>query len=309
MDDLDRALAGAAGRVARDVPLAPFTTYRLGGPAALLFEPASVTDLELLAGVITERRPEAPSILVLGRGSNIVIADSGWPGVVVRMGPSFGDISMDGQTIAGAGAPMPTVANAAARRGLAGVEFMVAIPGSIGGGVRMNAGAHDAEMSDVLVSVRVVSLEDGQVGDVRASDLNLRYRASDLGDEDVVIAAELALHDETPDVVAGRVAQYRQHRAATQPGAAQNAGSVFKNPPGDHAGRLVEAAGLKGFRVGGARVSDVHANFFIAESVATATDVKALVENVRARVLDEFGVDLVPEVRFVGDFETPVGTR
>lgn len=309
VDDLARALAAAQGRVERDVVLAPFTTYRLGGPAALFFEPASVGDLDLLARVLGDRGPDAPPVLVLGRGSNLVIADGGWPGVVVRIGSAFSNVTMDGGVVVGAGAPMPSVANAAARRGLSGVEFMVAIPGSIGGGVRMNAGAHDADLAGVLVRARVVSLRAGEVSDVAAPDLELGYRTSNVGEQDVVIRAELSLAEDDPTAVAARVTEYRSHRAATQPGAAQNAGSVFRNPPGDHAGRLVEAAGLKGFQVGGARVSEIHANFFIADRGATAADVKGLVGAVRARVLDAFGVELEPEVRFVGDFETSMESR
>lgn len=308
MDDLARALVQAEGRVERDAVLAPLTTYRLGGPAALLFEPASVADLDLLTRVVGARGPEASPILVLGRGSNLVVSDAGWPGLVVRIGSPFADLTMDGRYIVGAGASMPTVANAAARRGLAGVEFMVAIPGSIGGGVRMNAGAHDADMAAVLVRARIMSLTAGEVADVDAADLGLAYRTSRVGDHDVVVHAELSLHEDDPRVVTERVAAYRRHRAATQPGAAQNAGSVFRNPPGDHAGRLVEAAGLKGFRVGAARVSHIHANFFIADAGATAMDVKALVDTVRDRVRDTFGVELVPEIRFVGDFTTTMST-
>lgn len=296
------------GVVETDRTLGPLTTYRVGGPAALYVEPSSVDDLEVLAGAVSDAGAVDLPVLVLGRGSNTVISDHGFPGLVIRLGSAFAKIDerSDGEPglVAGGSAPLPTLANWAARRGLARVEFLISIPGSVGGAVRMNAGAHGGEVRDVLTEVRLFDLDQMRL-DVRDADsLGFRYRGSDLTDRHVVLDATFALEPADVAQVRERMEGYRRHRAETQPGALQNAGSTFKNPPDDHAGRLVEAAGLKGFAVGGASVSTLHANFFMASDDATSQDVFDLVHEVRARVLDRFGVELQPEVRFVGSFKT-----
>jgi UDP-N-acetylmuramate dehydrogenase len=291
--------------VERDVPLARLTTYRLGGPAAVYVEPEDEEDLGLVARVIAEH--EVP-VLVVGRGSNLVVSDRGFPGVAVRLGPRFSWVEPLGDSglETGAATPLPLVANWAARRGLAGMEFTIAIPGSVGGGVRMNAGAHAGATSDRLDRVRVFDLDGSSVAERAASDLDLSYRHSNLADGEVVLSARFELIPAPAEDVRRRMDGYRKHRAATQPGAVQNAGSVFKNPPNDHAGRLVEVAGLKGFRVGGARVSELHANFFMADDGCASQDVYDLVWTVRERVRSEFGIELEPEIRFVGAFENHV---
>jgi UDP-N-acetylmuramate dehydrogenase len=300
-------IESARGWVARDVPLGPMTTYKLGGAAGVLFEPQDVDDLALLAEALAkvDATGEVP-VFALGRGSNVVISDQGWDGVVVRMNDAWIRIDQKGvaSCVAGAATSLPVVANWAARRGLSGVEFGVAIPGSVGGAVRMNAGAHGGQMSDHLVYVRFFDLTASNVVERPATSLELSYRHSNLADHQIVLEAELLLEREDADAIKARMDGYRRHRAATQPGAHQNAGSTFKNPAGDSAGRLVEAAGLKGFRVGTARVSELHANFFIAPEGASAQDVFDLVEEVKARVADVLGVVLEPEVRFLGDFAT-----
>jgi UDP-N-acetylmuramate dehydrogenase len=249
-------------------------------------------------------------VVAIGRGSNIVISDRGWQGVAVRLPASRWswikepEPELAGGVRAGGSTSLPLLANWAARRGLSGVEFLVAVPGSVGGAIRMNAGAHGREIKDCLVRASVLDLERLETSDLTAGDLDLSYRHSCLTERHLVLEATLGLEHAQVERVRAKMESYRRHRAETQPGAIQNAGSVFKNPPDEHAGRLVEAAGLKGFRVGGASVSDLHANFFVAENGATAQDVYDLVHAVRARVLQEFGVELVPEVRFVGEFET-----
>jgi UDP-N-acetylmuramate dehydrogenase len=308
LDDIhDLLVSSARGRVARDVQLAPMTTYKLGGPASVLFEPHDVDDVALLAEVLAkiDAAGDVP-VFALGRGSNVVISDHGWKGVVVRMSDAWNRIDEKGgrSCVAGAAISLPVMANWAARRGLSGIEFGVAIPGSVGGAVRMNAGAHGGQMSDHLESVRLFDLRASDVVEVAAAGLGLSYRHSDLTDNQIVLEAELLLRLDDPDAVKARMDDYRRHRAATQPGAHQNAGSTFKNPPGDSAGRLVEAAGLKGFRVGAAHVSELHANFFIAPEGASAQDVFDLVEEVGARVAEISGVELEPEVRFLGEFAT-----
>ena len=311
--------ARARGQVSLDYPLAGLTTYRVGGPAAIYLEPADTSDIEVLAEVIREHAPDLP-VLAMGRGSNLVISDRGFPGVVIRLGMAFSWIraAEDGAgesrgdsgagMVAGASSPLPMLSNWAARRGLAGMEFAIAIPGSVGGGVRMNAGAHDGEMADVLESVRIFDLDETAVATRSEEELGMSYRRSGLSERQIVLDATFSLQTGDAAKIRARMETYRRHRAETQPGAVQNAGSVFKNPEGDAAGRLVEAAGLKGFRVGGAAVSDLHANFFVADEGSSAQDVFDLVTTVKARVAAASGVDLEPEIRFVGDFDTPAVT-
>jgi UDP-N-acetylmuramate dehydrogenase len=303
-----------SGQVETGRSLARLTTYRLGGPAGLYVEPADVDDLKVLGEalrVIADERGPVP-VLTLGRGSNIVISDRGFPGVVVRLrARSFAAIESSGEAglRAGAATSLPLLANWAARRALAGIEFLIAIPGSVGGAVRMNAGAHGGEIKDVLATATIFGLDDLEVTSMAAADVGFAYRSSTLTERDVVLDASLVLTASDGASVRDRMEDYRRHRAATQPPAVQNAGSTFKNPSGDHAGRLVEAAGLKGARVGGAAVSALHANFFVTDEGASAQDVYDLVQLVRERVGREFGIDLEPEVRFVGAFEDPARAR
>ena len=302
------------GHVETGRSLARLTTYRLGGPAGLYVEPADVDDLKVLGEAlraIADERGPVP-VLTLGRGSNIVISDRGFSGVVVRLRVrSFAAIDSSGEAglRAGAATSLPLLANWAARRALAGIEFLIAIPGSVGGAVRMNAGAHGGEIKDVLATATIFGLDDLEVTSIAAADLGFAYRSSTLTERDVVLDASLVLGASDGASVRVRMEDYRRHRAATQPPAVQNAGSTFKNPLGDHAGRLVEAAGLKGTRVGGAAVSALHANFFVTDEGASAQDVFDLVQLVRERVGREFGIDLEPEVRFVGAFEDPAITK
>ncbi|MDQ3956018.1 MAG: UDP-N-acetylmuramate dehydrogenase [Actinomycetota bacterium] len=296
------------GQVLTSHPLAKYTTYRLGGPAALFVEPADVDDLLMFAEV-ARGLSERPSILALGRGSNLVISDEGWAGVVLYMGPAFSWLHETDdpyvQLHTGAGTTMPLLANWAARRGLAGLEFAIAIPGSVGGAIRMNAGAHGHDAAGCLASSQVLDLETTVVESRSPDDLEYSYRHSGLTKNHVVIDARWRLRPDDVDAVKNRMEAYRRHRAETQPGAFQNAGSVFKNPPHDSAGRLVEAAGLKGLRVGGATVSELHANFFIAGEGATSQDVFDLVHIVRETVRESFDVELEPEIRFAGPYEEP----
>jgi UDP-N-acetylmuramate dehydrogenase len=305
--DIAQSLRGTLkGTVSVNERLARFTTYRLGGPAALYLEPADETDIMSMARVLSTA--SSVDMLVIGRGSNLVISDAGWPGMVVRLGAGFSYVVAHPQGLkAGGATPLGLLANWAARRGLAGIEFTIAIPGSVGGAIRMNAGAHGREIKDSLGSASVYDVTDARLEERGPEDLDLSYRHSNVGDDDLVLSAVFHLAEEGAEPVKQRMEAYRKHRAETQPGAVQNAGSVFRNPPGDHAGRLVEATGLKGFRIGGARVSELHANFFIATDGATAQDVYDLVGEVRRRVLEAQGIDLVPEIRFVGAFEEHAG--
>ena len=323
LDGVAESLAGSmAGRVGRRWPLAPLTTYRLGGPAALYVEPADARDLELLGASLRAAglSPGDIPVLPLGRGSNLVISDDGVPGVVIRMGartawieswappaPARPGLSPPGSgssgARAGAAAPLPQLANWAARRGLEGMEFAIAIPGSVGGGVRMNAGAYGREIAQCVAAARVFDLKRLELEARNRDELGFGYRRSGLSEHDLVVDADFLLARGDTAAIRKRMEEYRRHRAATQPGAAQNAGSVFKNPPGDSAGRLIEAAGLKGYEWGGVAVSSLHANFFVAGPDARAQDVYDLVEHVRSEVLASSGIDLEPEIRFVGRFE------
>lgn len=296
------------GRVERFRPLARYTTYKLGGPAELYVEPADAEDLAAAAEVVKDFGPtndEVP-VLALGRGSNVVVSDKGWPGVVVRLGGGFGDIvAADdrGGVLAGGSATLPLVANWSARRSLAGLEWGVGVPGSVGGAVRMNAGAHGADMAATLTSASIFDFGHGVARERDVTELGLAYRSSNVMKGHIVTRACLRLTPDDETSIRTRMEAYRKHRSETQPGALQNAGSTFKNPPGDAAGRLVEAAGLKGFRVGAARVSELHANFFMAGQGATAQDVYDLVHEVQKKVYETFGIKLEPEVRFAGRFD------
>jgi UDP-N-acetylmuramate dehydrogenase len=303
----DRLRERSRARVETKFDLARYTTYRLGGPAALYFEPVSADDLEALGQTLSDeaRGDPRPPILILGRGSNLVISDSGFPGVVIRMGNAFSWLKTLGEhgVVSGSSTTLPQLANWAARRSLTGMEFTVSIPGSVGGAVRMNAGAHGSDISDHVTSVTLFNLDDLALRRPQATALGFAYRRSSLSEKDLVLDASFELEPGDPGAIRARMDDYRKHRATTQPGAVQNAGSVFKNPEGDSAGRLVEASGLKGFRVGGASVSELHANFVMAGQGATAQDVFDLVEVVRRKVLELSGVALEPEIRFVGSFE------
>jgi UDP-N-acetylmuramate dehydrogenase len=308
MNDVYDALAGVArGSVERSYPLARFTTYRLGGPAEIYVAPADLDDLHALTAELRGLDPtgEIP-VLVVGRGSNMVISDAGWPGIALRLGQPFAALDPKAEDPTsfdvGAGKPLPLVANWSARRALAGMEWAVGVPGSIGGAVRMNAGAHGSDLAASLVHATVLGLNTGDVSARTGEQLGLSYRHSNLTDREIVISARLRLSSEPREAIRARMDSFRKHRAATQPGALQNAGSTFKNPEGDSAGRLVEAAGLKGWRVGGASVSAIHANFFMADDGATAQDVFDLIHDVRRKVNDALGVELTPEVRFFGPF-------
>jgi len=304
--------ASVTGRVETDFPLARLTTYKLGGPVELYLEPDGIDDLVALGKSLKELGSAGGRvpILAIGRGSNVVVSDAGIAGIAVRLGPKFSWIKQAGSAlpgrvsvIAGASTPLPQLANWAGRRGLEGLEYMVSIPGSVGGAVRMNAGAHGSEVEGAVELVTVFDIETLTIEERTPPTLGFAYRGSTLGKKEIVLEARFCLRVGDRDGVRARMDAYRRHRSDTQPGALQNAGSVFKNPPGASAGRLVEEAGLKGSRIGGASVSTLHANFFIAAEGARAQDVYDLVNVVKARVLERFGVELTPEIRFLGEFE------
>jgi UDP-N-acetylmuramate dehydrogenase len=291
--------------VTRDVPLSSLTTYHLGGPVAVLVRATSLDVLAAVRDIVVEHRPP---LLVVGRGSNLLVADRGFDGVAVVLGGRFDDVDLGaapGRVHAGGAVPLPVLARRAAGEGLGGLAFFVGIPGSVGGAVRMNAGGHGRETAEVLVRAWSVDLAGDGSERVRVvADLDLGYRHSSLEPAEVVTGAEFRVDAAAPEACEEAVAEVVRWRREHQPGGA-NAGSVFRNPPGDAAGRIIDAAGLKGLRVGGAVVSPKHANFFQAERGATADDVHRLVCEVRRRVRDATGVTLEPELRMVGFEEEP----
>jgi UDP-N-acetylmuramate dehydrogenase len=290
------------GLAQREVPLGPLTTYRVGGPAALFVEASSADDLWRVAEAVAAT--QLPT-LVVGKGSNLLVADAGFPGVAVVLGPAFAGIAIDGTRVeAGGASALPVAARRTVRAGLAGFEWAVGVPGSIGGAVRMNAGGHGSDMAASLIEARVVDLtHPGSDAVVPLAQLDLGYRRSAVAPHHVVVAATLGLRLGDRAVGEREIAEIVAWRRANQPGG-QNAGSVFTNPPDDSAGRLIEAAGCKGMRLGSAEVSPKHANFFQADAGGSADDIRALMELVRRRVRDHSGVDLQPETRVLG-FDNP----
>lgn len=296
-DDLAAACTAAGLRNVRDAPVSELTTYRIGGPAAVLVRAGSPGDLTSLAAVLAQHPVD---VLVVGRGSNLLVADTGFAGLVVTLDGDFEVIDLDERSVTAGGAvALPVLSRRCASAGHTGLEFYVGIPGSVGGAVAMNAGGHGAQTADVLVDADVVDLTTATESTMSAEALDFGYRRSSLTATSVVAAARFATMHDDPRRCEERIAEIVRWRREHQPGGA-NAGSVFTNPPDTSAGALIDAAGLKGLRVGGAVVSEKHANFFQADEGATATDVAALVGEVRRRVSLHSGVDLVPELRMIG---------
>ena len=307
MDDaVARAGARLGARVRHDVALGALTTYRVGGAAALLLEARDERDLEEARVAVSET---GVPVLVVGGGSNLLVADAGWPGLAVTLGEGFAKIEVtdpatpDGRSTtrvrAGAAVSLPVLARRTAALSLTGLEWAVGVPGTVGGAVRMNAGGHGSDVSRTLASVRVFDLDGDGPRQLSPDQLDLAYRRSSLRPAQVVVWAEFALHRGDRTASEAEIAEIVRWRRAHQPGGA-NGGSVFTNPPDDSAGRLIEAAGLKGLRRGSAYVSAKHANFFQADEGGTSDDVRALITEVQRLVDERMGVRLEPELRMVG---------
>ncbi len=288
---------GVNGRVEFGAPLGPFTTFRVGGPADVLVEAESEDDLFAIADIAG-----AGPLAIVGRGSNLLVSDDGFRGVAVRLGRGFRFHEQDdGELRLGGAVYLPAAARLTARLGLAGFEFAAEIPATFGGAVRMNAGAHERSMADVLTETTVIELATGDRRRLDVVELDYSYRRSALRPTDIVTEGHIKLDPDDPRKVGDRIAALLRWRRENQP-PGRSAGSVFRNPPGDSAGRLIDAAGAKGLRVGDAEVSDVHANFIVAGSRATAGDVWMLIRRMHDLVLETSGIDLEPEVRFLGSF-------
>jgi UDP-N-acetylmuramate dehydrogenase len=296
-DAVDRAAALLGDLARRDVPIGPMTTYRVGGAADLFVEAETDDDLERVAAAVAAT---GVAVLVVGKGSNLLVADVGFRGLALRLGDGFAEIEISGTRVrAGGAVSLPVLARRTAAASLTGLEWAVGVPGSVGGAVRMNAGGHGAETKVTLQRVRLVDLATAADEIVDATDLDLAYRHSSIRPSQVVVWAEheLALGDrETSEAEISEIVRWRREN---QPGG-QNAGSVFTNPAGDSAGRLVDAAGLRGHRHGTAFVSPKHANFIQADDAGSADDVHALIAEVQHVVEERFGLRLVPELRMIG---------
>jgi UDP-N-acetylmuramate dehydrogenase len=280
-------------------PIGHLTTFRIGGPAAVYVEPESLDDLRAVSAAAAV----GVEVTVLGKGSNVLVSDAGVDGIVLRLGRGFRWSARDGNVLGcGAAMPLPALSGIAASHSLTGLEFGIAIPGSVGGAVRMNAGAHGSSISEVLDHVEVWSLPESRVIALRADDIGFSYRRSQLPARSFVVNARFALSPAEREDIRQRMSEAREWRRATQPLGEPNCGSVFKNPPNDHAARLVEECGLKGLSVGGAMVSPKHANFIVTSPGATAADVLGVIGVVVTRVREMTGVTLEREVQLVGRF-------
>ncbi len=285
------------GSLTRDAPLKDLVWFRAGGAAEVLFRPADAEDLAAFLAA----KPADLRVSVIGVGSNLLVRDGGIPGVVVRLSSAFGRISTDGLTVrAGAAALDGAVARAAADAGIAGLEFLRGVPGTIGGALKMNAGCYGREIKDIFVQATAVD-ETGNIVTLSAAEMDFSYRKA-RGARDGLIFVE-AVFRGTPDdpaAIRARMEELSASREAAQPIKSKTGGSTFQNPPGHKAWQLIDAAGCRGLTLGGAQVSEKHANFLINTGEATAADLEALGEEVRRRVLEQSGVSLEWEIKRVG---------
>ena len=292
-------------RTVINAPLSELTTMRVGGPADLLVEPADRVELGRLVAFLEARKiPWLP----FGRGSNLIVRDGGIRGAVIRLGEGFGSVEQDAPTAlgptvrVGAASSLLRFVQWAAERGVGGFESLAGIPASLGGALAMNAGAWGFEIGERVLELEVMDAR-GEVRVLPAEELRFRYRHLELSPRQIVLGARLQGVSAEPTELRARGEELGRRRRATQPVGQPSAGSIFKNPPGAAAGRLIDECGLKGFRVGGAEVSTVHANFIVNAGSATAANVVGLMTMIQERVQVRHGVGLEPEVRIVGDWE------
>lgn len=286
------------GQIMERVPLAPYTTIKVGGPARLFYE---VRDGRELARLLRQARQQNLPVLVIGRGSNMLIADTGFDGLVVHFGGSFAQVELDGSTVtAQAGASLMSLARMVSEHGLAGLEFAAGIPASVGGASLMNAGAYGGEMAKVVRHVDCLDRE-GRPLRLSGDELQYGYRHSRMMHEGyTVLSTTMELHPDDREAVLARLEELQQQRRSKQPLNYPSAGSFFKRPPGYYAAQLIDQCGLKGLKVGGAEVSGLHCGFLLNMGGATSADVLKLAELVKGRVHERFGVELEPEVRIIG---------
>jgi UDP-N-acetylenolpyruvoylglucosamine reductase len=295
-------VSGLPEGVERDVSLSRFTTIGTGGPARYLGQPG---DEDGLIAMLRWAGDEGLALAVIGLGSNLLPADTGFDGLVLRLEGSLAAIELtEAGAVLGGGAALAAVVRKVGDAGLTGFEFACAIPGTVGGAVRMNAGAYGSEMRDVLVRARICSASGAR--EASPDELRMRYRHSDLASGEIVTRAEIRLAGDDPAAIRDRIREMQGRRSAAQPRKARTFGSVFKNPEGDRtSGQILEACGMKGYRVGGARISEKHANFIENADGATSADVVAVMVEARRRARERFGVVLEHEVQLLGDIAIP----
>ncbi|MGJ5130180.1 UDP-N-acetylmuramate dehydrogenase [Bradyrhizobium oligotrophicum] len=295
--ELKAAMPELRGRLLANESLAPLTWFRVGGPAQVLFTPADADDLAYFLKNLSSDLP----LYVIGVGSNLIVRDGGVPGVVIRLAPrAFGEVKAEGDIVtAGTAALDKRVAEIAASANLAGLEFLFGIPGTIGGALRMNAGANGGETKDILVEVIAID-RHGKTHRFDNAEMKFTYRASGVDPSLIFTAARFRGMPSAPEAIRARMAEVQAHRETAQPIREKTGGSTFKNPPGHSAWKLVDAAGCRGLKVGGARVSEMHCNFLINTGNATADDIETLGETVRERVKASSGIELQWEIKRIG---------
>ena len=290
-------LPQVAGKLTANAPLAPLVWFKSGGAAEWLFEPKDLADLQ---DFLRELDPALP-VMALGLGSNLIVRDGGVPGVVIRLGKAFAKVRTEKHyyVYAGGGAPGIAVASAARDAGIMGMEFLRSVPGTVGGFVKMNAGAYGGEVSEILVTATVM-LRNGELRTIGKPDLGYSYRHSELPEDAIVVEALFQGEPNQPSIIQAEMDRIAASREASQPLRSKTGGSTFKNPEGHKAWQLVDAAGCRGLTMGGAQVSEKHTNFLINTGTATSTDIEALGDEVRRRVKDKSGVELEWEIQRVG---------
>jgi UDP-N-acetylmuramate dehydrogenase len=294
--DIRSAAPALRGRLLANQPLADLTWFRVGGPAQVLFMPEDEEDLACLLAAL----PAGIPVTVIGLGSNLIVRDGGVEGVVIRLGRGFSEIAIDGVTVrAGAAVPDVKVARAAREAGIAGLSFLRGIPGAIGGALRMNGGAYGRETKDALVEARAVD-RSGHVHVAGNAEMGFGYRHCSAPGDYIFTQALFRGERGDPAAIAAEMDRITESREATQPIKSRTGGSTFKNPPGHKAWQLIDAAGCRGLRIGGAQVSELHTNFLLNLGTATAADIETLGETVRRRVLENSGVGLEWEIRRIG---------
>jgi UDP-N-acetylmuramate dehydrogenase len=297
LKEIEQAHQNPKSRLLFDEPLSKHAHFGIGGAAAAYFQVGTVVELAAVAAL--KKRRNVP-VAFLGRGSNLLVSDAGYGGIVVRLVGEFDELKFDGERVwAGAGVSQPRLAKNAAQRGLSGVEFALGIPGSVGGALIMNAGAWGSSFSDVVERVQVMT-EDGELVELSRDEAKFGYRQSGLGAYFCVTGALFHLTPGDVEAVTDKMNALYKRKVETQPFAEENAGCMFKNPPGDSAGRLIDVCGLKGHRIGGAEVSKIHGNFILNINHATAEDVLNLVRYIQRWVKQEKGIELEMEVKLLG---------
>jgi UDP-N-acetylmuramate dehydrogenase len=295
--DLKAAMPGLRGRLLANESLAPLTWFRVGGRAQILFTPADEDDLAYFLAKLPDELP----VYVVGVGSNLIVRDGGMPGVVIRLSPrGFGETAADGDIVrAGTAALDKRVAETAAAADIGGLEFYFGIPGTIGGALRMNAGANGGETRDVLIEATGIG-RDGSKHSFGNADMEFVYRNSGVEPSIIFTSARFRGRIAAPETIRARMDEVQNHRETAQPIREKTGGSTFKNPPGHSAWKLIDAAGCRGLRVGGAQVSEMHCNFLINTGSATGNDIETLGETVRSRVKENSGIELQWEIKRIG---------